>query len=152
MTDPTAIHQWVREFNWDDDLAPMWPIVESSDTDFATALLIYWRLEGPWIHRSGSDSEAVRLHDAVESRLLTGAYARHSLHYDPIADNSLSRVQVEKLKRAGFPMRLLQPDHMAEPDAASNSRPPCQLPSSSEVQTSDSQRTPSSDGCRRAIR
>ncbi|MBI1175812.1 hypothetical protein GC207_00070 [bacterium] len=35
----------------------------------------------------------------------------------------------------------------AEPDAAPNSRPPSQLPLSPEVQSSDSQRTPSSGGC-----
>ena len=36
---------------------------------------------------------------------------------------------------------------VCEPDAAPNSRLPSQLPSSAEVQTSDSQRTPSSGGC-----
>jgi hypothetical protein len=35
----------------------------------------------------------------------------------------------------------------AEQDAAPNSRPPSQLPASPEVQSSDSQRTPSSGGC-----
>jgi hypothetical protein len=34
-----------------------------------------------------------------------------------------------------------------EQDAAPNSRPPSQLPSSPQVQSSDSQRTPSSGGC-----
>jgi len=36
---------------------------------------------------------------------------------------------------------------VCEPDAAPNSRPPSQFPSSPEVQSSDSQRTPSSGGC-----
>ena len=34
-----------------------------------------------------------------------------------------------------------------EPDAAPNSRPPCQFPTSPDIQLSDSQRTPSSGGC-----
>ncbi|MHB8523320.1 MAG: hypothetical protein ACYDH9_21550 [Limisphaerales bacterium] len=34
-----------------------------------------------------------------------------------------------------------------EPDAAPNRRPPRQLPTSPEIQSSDSQRTPSSGGC-----
>jgi hypothetical protein len=101
----------------------MWLVVQSADTQFATALLIYWRLEGPWIYRSGSDSEAVMLHDAVESRLLTGAYARGSLRYDPVSDNSLSRVQVAKLKRSGFPIQLLEPAYSAELGAGPNDGP-----------------------------
>ena len=108
MQDPRAIHEWVREFNWDDDLAPIWAIAHRADTEFATALLIYWRLEGPWISRSDSNSDAVKLHDFVEARLLSGAYAKGSISYDPVAENALSRVQVAKLKRSGFPSRLLE--------------------------------------------
>jgi hypothetical protein len=36
---------------------------------------------------------------------------------------------------------------ITEPDAAPNSRPPCQLPTSPEIQTPDSLRTPPSGGC-----
>lgn len=36
---------------------------------------------------------------------------------------------------------------VTEPDAAPNSRPPSQLPSSAEAEASDSQRKPSSGGC-----
>ena len=43
-------------------------------------------------------------------------------------------------------LRLLE-EHQAEPGAAPNSRPPSQLPTSPEVQSPDSQRTPSSGGC-----
>ena len=43
-------------------------------------------------------------------------------------------------------LRLLE-EHQAEPCAPPNSRPPSQLSPSSEVQSSDSQRTPSSGGC-----
>jgi hypothetical protein len=42
------LHDWVRGYNWDDGLDPIWPIVESDTTEFATALLIYWRVDGPW--------------------------------------------------------------------------------------------------------
>jgi hypothetical protein len=35
----------------------------------------------------------------------------------------------------------------SEQNAAPNSRPPSQLPTSPEIQSSDSQRTPSSGGC-----
>src|SRR5689334_8186649 len=123
MTDPADVHRWVREFNWDDDLAPIWEIALSSETEFATALLIYWRLDGPWFRRSECNSNASKLHDLVEGRLLSGAYARRSLRYDPIADNSLSRVQVAKLKRSGFPIQLLEPQYNAEPGTTPNGGP-----------------------------
>ncbi len=63
------------------------------------------------------------MHDAVESRLLAGAYARGSLRYDPVSDNSLSRVQVAKLKRDGFPIQLLEPPYRPEPDPGPNGGP-----------------------------
>lgn len=40
-----------------------------------------------------------------------------------------------------------EPKKITEQDAAPNSRPPSQLPTSPEVQSSDSQRTSSSGGC-----
>jgi hypothetical protein len=114
MSDPAKIHRWVCEFNWDDNLAPIWELVQSAETDFATALLIYWRLEGPWLVRNGRNSEVSRLHDLVESRLLSGVYTKSSLRYDPVADNSLSAIQVAKLKRSAFPVELLEPEYNAE--------------------------------------
>jgi hypothetical protein len=121
MPAPTEIHQWVSEFNWDDDLAPMWEIVQNPDTEFATALLIYWRLEGPWLRRTECNSEALRLHDLVEGRLLSGAYKKRLLRYDPIAENSLSRVQVANLKRSDFPGQFMLADwrQTPEPDRGS---------------------------------
>ncbi|HUT91696.1 MAG TPA: hypothetical protein VMY37_19510, partial [Thermoguttaceae bacterium] len=86
---------------------PIWPIVESRDTEFATALMIYWRLEGPFLE--GGSEEARRLHALVEERLLTGYYRKGALRYDPVADNGLSKTQVYKLRKAGVPAELLEP-------------------------------------------
>jgi hypothetical protein len=47
----------------------------------------------------------------------------------------------------GFAFYRESDDEKVERDAAPNSRPPSQLPSSPEVQSSDSQRTSSSGGC-----
>jgi len=108
----SALHEWIRSYNWDDGLAPMWSIVESDATEFATALLIYWRLEGPWFQSgAATNDEVARLHALVEKRLLEGVYAKGTIRYNPVADNRLSRVQVFKLKQSGLPIQLLEPDY-----------------------------------------
>lgn len=104
-----TLHDWIYGYNWDDGFTLIWPVVESDETEFATALLIYWRLDGPWF--SHPASEAARLHALVESRLLAGRYPIGSLRYDPVADNQLSQVQVAKLKRDGLPIQLLEPKY-----------------------------------------
>lgn len=70
------LHFWVDGYNWDDGLAPMWPIVRCPQTEFATALLIYWRLGGPWLEESAGavNSEAYRLQSLVKTQLLSGFY------------------------------------------------------------------------------
>ncbi len=103
------IHQWVANYNWDDGFDPIWPIVENKETEFATALMIYWRLEGPWLE-AGSE-QARHLHDAVEERLLSGYYRMGTMRYHPVAENQLSKAQVYKLKKAGIPMELIEPEY-----------------------------------------
>jgi len=112
MSNPEELHEWICRYNWDDGLSPIWPIAQSDATQFATALLIYWRLDGPWFHSEGSaNEEAARLHGLVESRLLHGVYAEGSLRYYPVDENGLSKTQVAKLKRSGVPTQLLEPDY-----------------------------------------
>jgi hypothetical protein len=75
MKTPKDLHDWVHGYNWDDGLDPIWPIVESDTTEFATALLIYWRVDGPWFQTGArANEEATRLHTLVERRLLAGCY------------------------------------------------------------------------------
>jgi hypothetical protein len=99
------------EFNWDDDLAPVATIVDDPSTDFATALMIFWRLDGPWMGNGDADcnTAARELNLRVRSNLLSGFYANRRLHYDPVADNHLSKVQVYKLRRNGIEPVLLDP-------------------------------------------
>jgi hypothetical protein len=120
MIDPAKVHEWVALYNWDDGLSPIWAIVENADTDFATALLIYWRLEGPYSAARGSQAsdEARRLLDFVRERLLGGVYHKGKLRYDPVADNGLSQTQVYKLKKAGLPGELIQPEYPPEDHTA----------------------------------
>jgi hypothetical protein len=111
------VHAWVANYNWDDGFAPIWPVVESPRTEFATALMIYWRLGGPWCEATEADVdmapagpwlvEAKRLQYAVKGRLLAGFYARGHQHFDPRGE--LSRVQIYKLRKAGVPDILLEP-------------------------------------------
>jgi len=112
MNNAIAQHEWVKSYNWDDGLSPIWPIVESDETEFATALLIYWRMDGPWFERRGqSSAEEVRLHSLVDRRLREARYRMGFVRYYPITDNQLSRMQVAKLKRDGFPLPLLEPNY-----------------------------------------
>ncbi|MDB5345836.1 MAG: hypothetical protein JWP89_4213 [Schlesneria sp.] len=101
------LHRWIESYNWDDGLAPMWPIVDSPQTEYATALLIYWRLDGPWLTSEPGDvnSEAKTLQDRLRSRLLSGQYTVGSCHFDPTEE--LSQVQIIKLRKAGLPEVLL---------------------------------------------
>ena len=72
--------------------------------------MIYWRLDGPWF--SGRpDTDAARLHSLVENRLRSGRYPIGLLRYDPVADYQLSRLQIAKLKKDGFPIQLLEPEY-----------------------------------------
>lgn len=99
-------HEELLAYNWDDGLAAIWPLVDSPDTELATALLIYWRNGGPFLVIDAVDG-FTRMNTTVRARILDGFYRRGTLAYDPIADNQLSRTQVYKLERAGVPAVLL---------------------------------------------
>jgi hypothetical protein len=113
--DAIRLHEWVAAYNWDDGLAPMWLIADSLRTEFATALLIYWRLGGPWLEGDSApvNAEAVRLQAVVRERLLAGFYSRGTTRFDPSAE--LSRVQLHQLRRAGVPELLLGAGGPGEP-------------------------------------
>jgi hypothetical protein len=104
---PAGLHKWVSRYNWDDGLAPIWVIADSTATEVATALLIYWRLGGPWMEAgaSGVNAEAKRLQDTVRDRLLAGFYPPGESKFDP--KEELSRTQVYQLRKAGLPELLL---------------------------------------------
>ena len=110
MRTASEVHDWVKQYNWDDGFLEIWPLVEDSETEFATALLIYWRLEGPWLMETGT--EAARLHNTVAERLLNGFYANRNLVYHPVEEYDLSKTQVYKLRKAGVPQELIEPEYV----------------------------------------
>jgi Domain of unknown function (DUF4274) len=116
--DATRLHKWVVAYNWDDGLAPIWAIADWPRTEFPTALLVYWRLGGPWLEGDSSPvhAEAVRLQTLVRERLLAGFYSRGAVQFDPTAE--LTRVQLHKLRKSGVPELLLGAGGPAEPDPA----------------------------------
>jgi len=109
MTDSAELHRWVAEYNWDDGFDPIWPIVENPETEFGTALLIYWRVEGPYL--AGGSDEAAKINETVRERLLQGFYTSENIEYQPIDDYQLSKVQVYKLLKAGHPRQLIEPEY-----------------------------------------
>lgn len=110
METPFQKHEWVAQYNWDNGFDAIWPIVDDEETEFATALMIYWRLDGPWFE-AGATAEAKRLHDTVSERLTSGFYSSRNLQYHPIEDNQLSKIQVYKLRKSGLPSELVEPDY-----------------------------------------
>jgi hypothetical protein len=103
-----SVFEFVAGFNWDDDLAPIAEIVADPTTDFATALMIYWRLDGPWMNSDSSCNAVARsLNSAVRSNLVSGFYRKSAQTYDPAFDNSLTKVQVVQLLKAGTPHILI---------------------------------------------
>ena len=108
--DAAQTHEWVERYNWDDGVGPVRDVVDSPETEFATALLIYWRLEGPWLHsnQGGVNQDARALNARVRDRLLAGFYPEGKLRFDPTAE--LSRTQVYRLQKSGMPSELLLPE------------------------------------------
>lgn len=101
-------HEWVELYNWDDGLEPMTELANDPQMEFATALLMYWRLEGPYLSESGRvNEEARKLRDLLHDRLLAGFYPKGALRYEPA--EGLSRTQAYLLRKAGFPEELLHP-------------------------------------------
>jgi hypothetical protein len=105
--DSADLHDWVAEYNWDDGLAPMWAIAEHPRTQHSTALLMYWRLGGPWLESDASavNTEARRLQAVVRERLLAGTYPVGPSSFDPTEEVSAARL--ERLRRSGVPAVLL---------------------------------------------
>jgi hypothetical protein len=103
-------YRFAESFNWDDDLSPIQELIDNPQTEFATALLIYWRLEGPFMSEAMSEhnAEAWRLNQKVRQKILDEFYTNGSMRYDPIEDNALSKTQVYKLKNSGVPPKLVE--------------------------------------------
>jgi hypothetical protein len=101
-------HAFVAEYNWDDGLDPIAALVDDPQTDFATALMIFWRLDGPFFHSdSPVTAAAAHLNARVRANLTSDFYANRNLSYDPVADNGLSRVQLHKLRADGVESVLM---------------------------------------------
>lgn len=105
--DVADLHKWVAAYNWDDGLAPMWAIADWPRTEYATALLIFWRLGGPDLEGDAAsvNAEAARLLTLVRGRLLGGFYPRGASRFDPAAE--LSQVQLYRFRNVGVPEALL---------------------------------------------
>jgi hypothetical protein len=120
MPNVLELHRWVAEYNWDDGLAAIWPVVNDGQIEFATALMIYWRLGGPYLEaESGAvGADARRLLAMVRQGILAGVYPKGMLRYDPIEDNRLTKPQVYKLTRGGLPADLICPKYPGETNTA----------------------------------
>lgn len=113
MTTAAELHAWVAEYNWDDGVAAIRQVIENGDIEFATALLVYWRLDGPWLDAVGGavNAEARALAQSVRDGLLRGVFPKGELRYNPVRDNGLTKTQAYQLRRAGVPAELIEPEY-----------------------------------------
>jgi hypothetical protein len=101
--------QFVEAFNWDDPWQPVLEILASPECALETALLAFWRLDGPW-HIVNAPSSVpthmarwVSTVEQLSRDIQVGRYHAAGIGYDPIADNQLSRTQLYRLSKAGLP-------------------------------------------------
>ena len=101
-------HSEVEDYNWDEGLELIWPLIHDSKTDIGTALLVYWRIEGPFLKFEvcRHNMDLWRMKRTLEERIVNGFYETNNITYDPVTDCSLSKTQVFKLKSEGVPIEL----------------------------------------------
>jgi len=108
---PEQAFKLVYEYNWDDGVENVLPIISEPSCEFATALLAYWRLEGPYFfqggHHPGHEHEA--LLDKLYSQLVRGHFQHGGARFDPVREYSLSRVDLHKFRKVGLPEELVEP-------------------------------------------
>jgi hypothetical protein len=97
--------QFVDAYNWDDGLDTIRDILASPDCSLETAVLAFWRAEGPWIYfePSQADTEIGRLVHGLFRDILDAKYARAGIAYDPVSREGISRTQVYKMRKPGLP-------------------------------------------------
>jgi hypothetical protein len=96
--------RFVAEFNWDNSLEPIEQILDSPVCAFETALLAFWRLEGPWYYTGAQRHHHYSLLlDRLAKDIEANRYRRSGISYNPMTEQRLSKVQVYKLRRAGLP-------------------------------------------------
>ena len=126
MHDPAELHRWVFNYNMDDGHAPLWSIIDSHRTEFATALLIYWLCNGPWMEMDPAKydhevhKEAVSLVRCVRERLLGGNYAKGTVRFDPRKNIDITQTMIDKFTKAGIPKELLEPTYGGFPPSSAD--------------------------------
>jgi len=116
--DPHVLHRQALDYNWDDGLALPWRLLTDARCDRGTAFLLLWRSYTPldrilddddgrddpsWLRRVKAFA------DEAEARLIAGGFASETIRVDLHDDLQLSRVQIEKLRRAGVGDHALGP-------------------------------------------
>ena len=118
-----GLHREALDYNWDDGLAAPRRLLADPGCDRGTAFLLLWRSYSP-LERilrddDGRDDDSrdeppwlrqvKEFASEVEARLATGDFASEAIRVDLHDDLQLSRVQIEKLRRAGLGEHLLGP-------------------------------------------
>lgn len=102
---PSEQYSFVLSFNWDDGFEPVKEVLLARDCSLETALLAFWRAEGPWLYiesvvDGSAHTEFVRW---LSHRILSGQYPSTLGGFDPRKTECVSKTQLFKLRKAGLP-------------------------------------------------
>lgn len=107
---------FVQSFNWDDGFSPIREVLKKKDCALETALLAFWRAEGPWAYIEGTEDDAQReFVQWLAERILGGFYQPKLGGFDPKESEGVSAVQLLKLTKARLPTVFLGATPMASP-------------------------------------
>ena len=101
---PSAQFEFIRDYNWDDGFVPVKSILLSESCSLETALLAFWRSEGPWSFVEGTANEDQKEFVYwLADRITRGHYQSKLSGFDPKVSEGISASQILKLKKAGLP-------------------------------------------------
>lgn len=102
---PSEQFAFVDEYNWDDGLEPINSILLSDSCALETALLAFWRADGPFLFVGEIKEEKTYgpFTRWLADQIRNGRYARKLDGFDPMNSEGISKTQIYKLRKAGLP-------------------------------------------------
>lgn len=102
---PAEQFVFVDQYNWDDGLEPIKSILLSETCAQETALLAFWRADGPFLLVGEINEDKIYgpFLRWLADRIKKGNYQEKLEGFDPIKSEGVSRTQLYKLRKAGLP-------------------------------------------------
>lgn len=104
-------HQFVLNWNWDESLTPLEWIINQTDTDKGTAVLIYWLCSPGYIHQYKHKKDVPKdleniyaLVRKIEKNIAIDYYSSEKIAFDPTNDNGSDYTLEYKGLTLAFPI------------------------------------------------